>query len=105
MSLLDDLGRLADTLGPSDVAATHATDKLLGALVKVLDHNGVTVPDDVFPDEAVADPTAGRPAEEKAANALHELLARVEGAVQRLESHAGGGPDPSSTAVGGPPVA
>jgi len=86
MALTDDLVRLADTLSPSEIPGTLTTDRLVGALIKVLDHRQLTVDESLYP----------RPEEQRVSHAppavesrLEDLFHRVEAAVSKLEGHAG----------------
>lgn len=81
MSLLTDLQTVAEHLSPSDVTADI---RVVGALVKVLEHNGLTVPavEELLPEEhpaRVSPPAPASPAQQD-----ESRLARIEAALERL---------------------
>lgn len=100
--LLQNLQELADTLGPADVPHSASTANLIGAIVKVLEHQGVTVAEELFPAEAPVAETAvlAAQAAPDAVNALERLIRRAEDAVKQLEHH-----QQSSQATGETPAA
>lgn len=100
--LLQNLQQLADTLGPADVPHSASTANLIGAIVKVLEHQGVTVAEELFPAEAPVAETAvlAAQAAPDAVNALERLIRRAEDAVKQLEHH-----QQSSQATGETPAA
>ena len=85
MTLLTDLQNLADHLSPSDVATG---ERVVGALIKVLEHEGLKVPDmeELLPEEhpARVAPPAPAPA---APDASSSRLDRIEAMLERLTGH------------------
>ena len=85
MSLLTDLQNLADHLSPSEV---QTGERVVGALIKVLEHQGVTVPavEELLPEEhpaRIAPPAPAAPAPQQD----ESRLARIEAALAELLGH------------------
>jgi hypothetical protein len=100
MSLVDDITRLAKTLSPSEIPSSVDTQHVVGAIIKVLDSEGVKVADELFP--AVADAVAPEVAAAaavapEAVTALADLIKRAEDAVRQLEGKTPEPPAPTGT--------
>ena len=103
MSLLGDLADLGDTLLPSELPGDIV--RTVAAVVKVLEHAGVTVdtelhraPPEAPPAPEVAAAQIHESNAQKATTALEALLARVETAVHDLEgSTPGAAPAPTGS--------
>jgi hypothetical protein len=76
MPLLEDLHRLGVALTPSEKPTESATTGIVAAIVKVLEHAGVTVAEELFPavDPAIAAVTSVAQAEATKVDALERKL-------------------------------
>lgn len=109
MTLLDDLENLAGHLTPAELPHNENVQQTVGAIVKVLEHQGVTVAEDLLPAatvagvapeaEAVAAAAAVAP---EAASALHDLLTRAETVLAELEGHKTSAPTEAPAAPADP---
>lgn len=84
--LLDVLHDLGSVLGGSDLPIHAQLPQVVGAIVKVLDHAGVTVADELYPPEPVA---VARP---ETVDTIHraqtnQRLNRVEALLEELLGH------------------
>lgn len=91
MTFITDLRKLADTLTGDDVPTQSEIQGVVGALVKTLEHTGVTVAEDLFPEVApevaAVDEAGGVKADTDVTNALSDLVERAEAALAKFEGH------------------
>jgi hypothetical protein len=111
MTFLADLENLATHLSPSDLPHNENVQQLLGAVVKVLEHQGATVAEDLLPKAAEAElapeaaaAAAAVGAAPGAVSALHDLIVRAEAAVAELEGKAKPADTPTSSGEGSTPA-
>ena len=83
--LLDVLGDLGQTLTQSELPASSQLLHVVGAVVKVLDHAGVEVADELWPAEPAA---VVRPETQEAVHrqATNQTLAAHQSALERIEA-------------------
>lgn len=87
--LIDELHNLGAALAPSETPIASQVPQVLGAVIKVLDHAGVNVANELYPPEPVAVP---RPetAQQVHQTQTNDRLARLESAIADLVSHVKG---------------
>lgn len=101
MSLLTDLQSIAEHLSPSDVVAGEA---IVGALIKVLEHNGLQAPavEELLPEDhpaRIQPPAPAAPADQpKALGDLHDRLTGLEDLIKGLVGHSSSEPGPAQAA-------
>jgi hypothetical protein len=91
MSLLADLLKLGDHALPSELPSQAQTERVIGSIVKVLEHEGLSVADELFPKAsdtvagvaAAADPSITAEATAK----LEDLVDRIERAAAKVSGH------------------
>lgn len=93
--LLDVLHDLGSTLVQSEIPASSQLGQIVGAIVKVLDHAGVTVADDLYPAEAVtpARPETAQVALTQKTSEHEDRLDRLEQLLERVIGHVGNSSD------------
>jgi hypothetical protein len=89
MTFLSDLLKLGDTAVPSELPSDAQLSRVVASLVKVLEHDGMTVAEELFPElDAVSAAAAAAPAvTEDARKSLEDLVARMERAAAKLDHH------------------
>ena len=87
--LLDVLHDLGTTLVQSEIPASSQLGQVVGAIIKVLDHAGVTVADDLYPAESVAParPETAQAALTQKASEHDSRLDRLEGLLEKVLGH------------------
>jgi predicted RecB family endonuclease len=100
VSLIEDIRKLGQVLPPADLPNSSEVQHFVGAIVKVLEHAGVKVADDLFP-EAAPVVEAVAPAAAAAAGAeIDSLLERLRTAVATVEGQT---PAPAASSPLAPP--
>jgi hypothetical protein len=104
--MLDELRKLAASLSPSDTPHSGEVQSVLGAVVKVLEHEGFKVAEELFPkaDVGALAAAAGPALSTSQADALENLLSRLGAAVDELEGSAAGTDKPPAAAAPAPPA-
>jgi hypothetical protein len=105
MSLLADLLKLGDSAVPSELPSESQIGRVVGSIVKVLEHEGLAVADGLFPSAtdtvasvaAAADPSITAEATAK----LEDLVDRIERAAAKVTGHPVA-PDPATEPVAPP---
>jgi hypothetical protein len=85
MSLFDDVIRVAEGLNPGEIPHVSSVPAVLGAIVKLLEREGIKVAEDLFPAEQ---PSPTRPVT-PGTDEWDKLLDRQRRAVEALERQAG----------------
>lgn len=100
MPLLEEIINLAESLSPGDIPRADQVPKLVGALIKHLEHEGHQLAEELFPEPTVpptpASPVPGQQSE------LNDLFSRLEAAVVAAERAAGVTPSPTPAEASAP---
>jgi len=86
-SLFDRLRELGQTLNPSEIPGGAEIGHVLGALLKTVEHDGLKVADELFPEPTVAQPvgSTGSPAAPDPRVSQHdERLQQVEAGLSQI---------------------